>query len=174
MTIAKAAGGVRKVKRRPPTTQMRNIRQYERSARRVIGTKKAADIETSEKREAARTREIGNRQSIYLKEDRDIAAQRNKRAAVSYATEGVRSAAKPAVNNIMLILFTMFGLIVFYALVTSASGTSRFFNSLGNSLALISTSTPLFKTAKTGLPVSAPTSNTTTVPSNSSTSGLVA
>ncbi len=96
-------------------------------------------------------RSVANAQQIA----RVTAAGRQRRAQARTETSGAQGrqavysaagkATSPGSSPILLILATMFGLIVFYTLVTNPQPTSRFAASLGDWLSLISTSTPIFQ-----------------------------
>lgn len=86
---------------------------------------------------AARTQEYRNRRS----EESTINNGKAGRQAVFSAVGKPSSDSSP----FLLILFTMFGLIIFYTLVTNPSPSSKFFGSLGDWLSLISSSTPIFQ-----------------------------
>ena len=87
----------------------------------------------------ARTREYRKRSQT---ESRDNAAASGRKAVFSTVSSAPTAAGS---NWFVLILVTMFGLIIFYTLVTNPTPTSKFASSLGNWLSLISTSNPIFQ-----------------------------
>lgn len=88
---------------------------------------------------AARTKEYRSRSN---RESRDTNASAGRQSVVSAVGRAPTAAGS---NAFVLILFTMFGLIVFYTLVTNPSQSNTFFGSLSNWLSLVSTSTPIFQ-----------------------------
>ena len=147
MTAARAAKTATRVRTR---TRPVVIKQDVRSAKaiethRTNERARLRNYETIEKVAeeqqvlAAKTREYRARRS-------EVATETNAKAGRNAAYSGATAILQPKSdsNPILLILFVMFGLIVFYAMVTRPQPTSRFFGSLSNWLSLISTSTPLF------------------------------
>lgn len=88
---------------------------------------------------AARTKEYRSRSN---RESRDTNASAGRQSVVSAVGRAPTTAGS---NAFVLILFTMFGLIVFYTLVTNPNQSNTFFGSLSNWLSLVSTSTPIFQ-----------------------------
>ena len=136
-------------KTRPPTT-VHVIRQDVRSANAIERTRtqqraRLRNYQTIEavaqERQvlAARTKEYRNRNQS---ESRSTSAAQGRSTVVSAVG---RAPSATGSSPVLLILFTMFGLIVFYTLVTNPAPTSKFAGSLGNWLSLISTSTPIFQ-----------------------------
>ncbi len=88
----------------------------------------------------------------------------------AYSAVGTATApARAGANYVLVFLFMVFGLIVFYALVTQPQSTSTFFGRLGNLLAAVSTNAPLFETTGT-TSSSSPSSVPSTTTSNTGTS----
>lgn len=149
MTVAKTAT------RRALTDRQREFRSAANAAIKVDRAQEASRTRLIREQTAGRmqaernrTREIASRQSIYLKEERDLASQRENRALRDQFT----SPAKPAINGVLLVLFTMAGLIIVYALVTNPQPTSSFFGRLGDQLATLSSNAPLFEKATAPTP----------------------
>lgn len=116
--------------RRPLTDEQRNILQSERSYRRM---------------EATRTQEAIARDTAHaearLSTESSLASARRNRAVRS----SIASTATPSndSNMILVIIFTIAGLIIAYKLVTSP-GIPGFFKGASDWIAALSTTQPLF------------------------------
>lgn len=153
MTVAKAATAVAKKSRPKPTSSRLLLKQDVRGAKaieshRTLQRARLANFQASEKVVsekqvlAARTREYRSR--------RDEAslvsnAQKGRSTATGAASSIVRAPGRVDSNPILLILFTVFGLIIVYTVVTNPGPTGTSLNRLSNWLSLISTSTPIFQ-----------------------------
>lgn len=127
------------------------IRQTERSRKRETAAANQQRIERSAAQSEQR-----------VAVSRQLAADRTARAAANRPTRTQRLVARgqdaavnktvstltPSSNSnlIMTTIFVMFGLVIFYVLVTASSNVQGFFGTLGNVLHGVSSTTPLFKT----------------------------
>jgi len=116
---------------------------------------------------AARTREYRGRRAEQSLQTSAQQGRNRTYGAVSNATAPVRH----GLNGILLIIVTMFGLIVVYALVTHPSPTSGFLNRLSTFFAALSTNAPLFETTAPSTTSTTTMSGTTTTVGGTTTSG---
>lgn len=123
--------------RRLATDRMREIRQAERSHRRM-----QADI-TAETAQ----REVRHKQ-VRIETESELAKGRRNRAFQGKVLETATPSSDT--NLIMTTMFVIAGLIVFYMLVTNSGGTSKWFGFLGTSLHALSSNKPLFTTTAKG------------------------
>jgi len=122
--------------RRLATDRMREIRQAERSHRRM-----QADV-TREQAQRATTRHQLSRANITNPATRSVGSRIRERG-----TEAVLDTATPSSNSglIMTTLFTFVGLILFYNVVTKADQFSGLVGSAGDFLHKLSSTAPLFQ-----------------------------
>lgn len=124
--------------RRPLTDRQREIRSTEGAHRRMqaVATQQSAIREQQHGRQAT---EAG------------LANDRRNRRVTGAVTDKVVSTATPSADSglIMTTIFLIFGLIVFYLIVTSATNVNSFMGTLGSFLHTLSSTTPLFSTRAT-------------------------
>lgn len=107
------------------------------ASKEVIATREAAGQQRLAARQAAKAQSVAAQQSTGRR-DRIVSAAGGK--ALDIATPSADS------GLIMTTIFLIFGLIVFYLLVTSATNINTFVGSVGGFLHTLSSTTPLFST----------------------------
>lgn len=135
--------------RQPLTETQRNIRSAERAQLRIQKVRQEQQIAYSQ---AVTGEEIARARA-----QADITAQRQRRARIEQpvirSTQGVvGSTVGPSSgfgSTMLLILFTMAGLILVYLLVTNANSFSGFTKSLGVALSKLTSTEPLFTKVST-------------------------
>jgi len=88
---------------------------------------------------------IQQREAAILHRYREgIGIRRSERLQRNLIEEPVVNSIKPASNSIILVIVVSFMLIIFYAIVTHSQGFSGFLSGIGNTIATISQTGPLF------------------------------
>jgi VIT1/CCC1 family predicted Fe2+/Mn2+ transporter len=141
--------------RRRPTNAQRNAQSRANANVKSEAAKKEriqagyaarqASVEAEEQAKQARVI-AGVRERAATTSQQRSAARAAKYQDRAISTVGVFAA--PAINPILLVVFTMAALIVFYLVVTSAQEFSGFLGSIQTGLRKLSTTSPLFE-AKT-------------------------
>ena len=155
--MAFAAGARTAGKRAKPTKFQRNIRSAANAQQRVERNRtneraRLSNFETGERQIRTQQR-LAAETSEYRSRRIEAGRTKSAQAGRERVYDAVGTAAKPAgsaMNSAIVVLMVVFGLIIFYSLVTHPQPTSTFFGRLGNLLGAISTNAPLFeKTATT-------------------------